>query len=450
MSQVRIVEDVACTACGCVCDDLRMTVDTDPVTGRDRLIEFAPRCPLAERHLPQQLSEHPNGAEIDGQPVALDEALVRAAEILGAARSPLIYGLSRSSTPGQRAATRLADQLRATIDTTASLCHAPSIMAVQAVGESTASLGEIRHRADLVIFWGSNPVESHPRHLERYSLYPPAMFLPRGRDDRKLVVVDVQENDTSRLANQFIQVEQGRDFDVLWTLRAMLQGHDLPVGYDPGAPLEQLHELVKQMRACRCGVVFFGLGLTRPPVGHANVEALLRLVTDLNAITRFHAKRMRIYGDVAGADSVLCWQTGYPFGVNMSRGYPRYNPGEYTSNELLEHGEVDCCLLVGSESTAPPERGVPALSPQALEHLRSMPTVSLDYPYSAGRAAFTPTVRITTAVYGVHLPGTAYRMDEVPVPLRAFAQSEYPSDEEVLQRLSALLLTMGPRDSLVR
>ena len=86
----------------------------------------------------------------------------------------------------------------------------------------------------------------------------------------------------------------------MWTLRAMLQGHDLPVGYDPGAPLEQLHELVKQMRACRCGVVFFGLGLTRPPVGHANVEALLRLVTDLNAITRFHAKRMRIYGDVAG------------------------------------------------------------------------------------------------------------------------------------------------------
>ncbi len=437
MSNVRIVDDVACTVCGCVCDDLRVTIESDPTTGAERVASLAPQCKLADDWIPHQLTARPAAAEIDGQPVPLAQAIARAAEILQQAQAPLIYGLSRSSTPGQRAAARLADQLGATIDTTASLCHAPSIMAVQTVGESTASLGEIRHRADLVIFWGSNPVESHPRHLERYSLYPPAMFLPRGRQDRTLVVVDVEANQTTAQADVFIPVERGHDLEALWTLRGLVRGIEPTAGTVIGAKLDQLRDLARRMRECRCGVVFFGLGLTQPPVAHANVEALLRLVTELNAFTRFHAKRMRIYGDVAGADSVLCWQTGYPFGVNLARGYPRYNPGEYTANDLLERHEVDCCLLVGSESTTRPDRGVPALTDRAIARLQSIPTIALEYPHSVSRSVFQPTVRFTTAVYGIHRPGTAYRMDEVPVPLRAFATSEYPSDDEILAQLSA-------------
>jgi formylmethanofuran dehydrogenase subunit B len=48
-----------------------------------------------------------------------------------------------------------------------------------------------------------------------------------------------------------------------------------------------------------------------------------------------------------------------------------------------------------------------------------------------------PTVRFTTAVYGVHQPGTAYRMDEIPIPLKVLLPTEYPSDGEVLTRLLA-------------
>ncbi|MFX4377441.1 formylmethanofuran dehydrogenase subunit B, partial [Acinetobacter baumannii] len=76
-------------------------------------------------------------ATIDGNPVPLDDALRRAAEILSSARHPLIYGLSRSATAGQRAAVALAERIGGTIDTTASLCHAPSVLALQEVGEST-------------------------------------------------------------------------------------------------------------------------------------------------------------------------------------------------------------------------------------------------------------------------------------------------------------------------
>ncbi len=44
-----------------------------------------------------------------------------------------------------------------------------------------------------------------------------------------------------------------------------------------------------------------------------------------------------IFGDVTGADSVLCWQTGYPFSVNLGRGYPRYNPGPNAVRSCTAH-----------------------------------------------------------------------------------------------------------------
>jgi formylmethanofuran dehydrogenase subunit B len=195
-----------------------------------------------------------------------------------------------------------------------------------------------------------------------------------------------------------------------------------------GAPVEILMSLSERMKRCRFGIVFFGLGLGRG--GHRSVEALLRLVTDLNAFTRFYARRMRISGDVAGADSVLAWQTGYPFSVNLARGYPRYNPGEFTALDMILRGEVDACLLIGSQ-------GIRRFTPQAVELVRRLPSIVLDAPRVD--SLVPPTVRFTTAVYGVHRAGTAYRMDEVPIPLKAILNSEYPSDAEVLDGIRARL-----------
>ena len=77
----------------------------------------------------------------------------------------------------------IVDWINGTIDTTTSVCHGPSGMAFQGVGEVTCSLGEVANRGDLIMFWGSNPAESHPRHFTKYSLMPKGMFLPNGRTE---------------------------------------------------------------------------------------------------------------------------------------------------------------------------------------------------------------------------------------------------------------------------
>ena len=410
-------EDVACTVCACVCDDLRVTV-------RDgRIVDYQPFCSRIGDWFHQQNSCAAPSAWKSGTPIALDDAIREATAILDSSRYPLFYGLSQSSTDGQRAAMGLADDLGATIDTTASEGHAPSILALQQVGESTCSLGEVRNRADLVIYWGSDPLQTHPRHLERYSLRA-GMQTPNGRSDRTLVVVSPDVNETTNVADLHLAITPGKDFEAIWTLRALLKGIEPRPGAETGLPIEQLRDLANRMKSCRSGIVFFGYGLVRQTMGNANVQALLQLVTDLNQYTRFYARRMRMAGDVSGADSVLCWQTGFPFSVNLGRGYPRYNPDEFSAADMLERGEPDAVVLIGSSR-------LDRFPPKALEHLKSIPTILLEHPYAD--PPFQPTIRITTAIYGIHRHGTAYRMDEVPIPLRPLLSSTYPSDGEVLR-----------------
>src|SRR5262249_3955285 len=152
MSEKRTITDVACTVCGCVCDDLEITVDGG------HIVRAVGACRLAEPRYLGAGQRRPRLARVEGQEGDLDTAPAHAAAVLRVARSPLIYGLSRSNTDGQRAALDLAELLGATVDTTAARGHAPSIVALQEAGESTCTLGEVSNRADLVVFWGSDPV----------------------------------------------------------------------------------------------------------------------------------------------------------------------------------------------------------------------------------------------------------------------------------------------------
>lgn len=95
---------------------------------------------------------------------------------------------------------------------------------------------------------------------------------------------------------------------------------------------------------------------------------------------------------------------------------------------MLERGEVDAALFVGSQ-------GVRRFSAAGIARLDEIPTIVLDSP--TVETPFVPTVRFTTAVYGIHLPGTAYRMDEVPIPLRPVLPPRYPSDAQVLAALES-------------
>jgi formylmethanofuran dehydrogenase subunit B len=418
---LKIVEDATCTFCGCVCDDIELHV-------RGNKIEKARRaCVLGTAWFLNHEIEDCPSCLIDGKPASVEAGIERAAQLLVAARYPLVYGLSDTTSEAQRVAVALADWIGGNIDSTSSVCHGPSGMAVQGVGEVTCTLGEVRNRGDLIIFWGANPAESHPRHFTRYSLMPKGMFLPNGRKDRTCVIVDVRKTKSAKAADIFLQIKPRADFEAIWALRALVAGVELDpdlVERQTGQPLSAWQDLAQRMKQAKFGVIFFGMGLTMTRGKHANTEALLTLTRDLNKYTRFTCKPNRGHGNVTGADNVVTWRTGYPFGVNLGRGYPRFNPGEYTASDMLARGETDAALIIAADPLA-------NFNERARAHLMSIPYIALDPKQ-------TPTTRhaavsFHVAAYGINVSGTVYRMDDVPIPLRPAFESPHPSDYTVLK-----------------
>jgi len=293
-------------------------------------------------------------------------------------------------------------------------------------------LGEVKNRADFIVYWGGNPAECHPRHFTKYTLMQKSPFLPRGRKDRTMVLVDIRETKSVKAADVFLQVRPGKDFELITVLRAMIK--DQPISEaqiaETGLTIEQLQDFVARMKAARYGVFFFGMGLSMTRGKHMNSAALLTLTAEMNAFTKFVAMPMRGHGNVTGADVIMRWQTGYPFGISFNRGYPRYNPGEFSTVDVLVRGDTDCAFIIGADPGA-------TMPQPAIDHLAKVPTIVLD-PHVTHTSRLA-RVHITTAPAGISAPGTAYRMDEIPLPLRPALKSPYPSDEEVVRRIKETL-----------
>jgi len=429
---LKVVKHATCTFCGCVCDDMDLTVDVE----QKRITKAENACILGKAWFREHGIEQRPFALIGGREATTAEGIEQAAQILARARFPLIYGLSDTTCEAQRVAVAIADMLGGTVDTTTSVCHGPSGIAFQGVGESTASLGEIKNRADMVVFWGGNPAEAHPRLFSRYAVTPKGMYIPNGRKDRTVVLVDVRRTLSTPVADIFVRVKPRSDFEVLWALRALVKGRkvDPSIERRTGVSLAVLEDLVARMKSCRFGAFLFGMGLTMNRGRHFNSGALLALATDLNEFTHWVAKPVRGHGNVTGADNVLAWQTGFPFGVNFSRGYPRFNPGEFTTVDLLARGEADAVLILASDPAA-------NFPKAAIEHLKRIPVITLD-PKTTLTSQLA-RVAFTTATYGINVAGTVYRMDDVAITLRPAFESPYPSDEQILtgiqDRVRALL-----------
>jgi len=137
---------------------------------------------------------------------------------------------------------------------------------------------------------------------------------------------------------------------------------------------------------------------------------------------------MRGHFNVTGACEAFTWRTGYPFAVDLSRGHPRYNPGETDLFPVLSSGECDCLLVVASDPAA-------HLPLKSLGALRRIPVIVIDPVWNV--TSELADVYIPCAFTGIESEGTAYRMDGVPVRMRAplEAPDGLLPDREIVHRL---------------
>jgi formylmethanofuran dehydrogenase subunit B len=211
-------------------------------------------------------------------------------------------------------------------------------------------------------------------------------------------------------------------------LRALIRDQELDVDTVAGVPVEYLEEMADAMIRCEFGVLFFGLGLTMSAGKLRNVDVAISLVRDLNTRTKFAIMPMRGHFNVTGANVVSTWQSGYPYAVDFSLGYPRYNPGETTVMDVLLRQESDATLVIASDPVATFPR-------KAVEHLVKNPLIVIDPHMNA--TALMGDVVFPSAFVGIEVGGTAYRMDYVPLPLKKVVEPPEGilTDEEILKRI---------------
>lgn len=404
-----------CTFCGCLCDDLEIKVEDG------RVVEAVGACGRERPYLIgiETTPGPPPPCRLDGVETTAEEAVRAAARILAGSKAPLIVGLGRATNEAARKAVALADRIGAAIEAGDAATAWPRVAAMQRSGSIGATLGEVKARADVVVFWGCDPTTTHPRHFERYSLV--------GREGRRAIVLDERETDTSRRADAFLTVDPDRELDLLLTLRALVR--EVPL--DPhrvetatGHGLAALQDLAETLQGARYGAWFMGGAAGRGPIrlAEARRQAVTALVRELARKTRFVSLGLGEAGNAHGAEGVLAWQTGFTPGVDLGAGFPESWPGESSAADRLARGSFDAALVIGGPAPALPG---------------GKPWIFVGD--SGDEASARATVALPAGTPGIDDSGTFTRVDGVSLPVRALRPSRTPGAAEWLARLDAAI-----------
>lgn len=375
-----------CPFCALACDHLGVRAGR----GSEPLALAGGACPRAERALATFPSTPAAPvAEVDGQPVPLAAALDAAVQALAASRQPLFAGLG-TDVAGARALYPLACATGAIVDAAGGDALMHGLRALQDRGQFTATLAEVKARADLVLLLGGLPGEAAPLAPERLGL-----------------------------AGKAVETLGGDLFDALAMLEAALTGR--LSGQVPAASVA----LAGRLRAARYAVIV-GTPARLPAQGALLVESVHRIVDHLNRSTRAAALWLGGGNGAATANQVFGWLSGLPL---RSRAGPRgleHEPLGFATPRVLAEGGADLLLWAScfeAEATPP---------------ATDLPAIVLAHPAQAAAVRGAGRVFIGVSTPGIGRAGHVFRTDgTVLMPLHAARPDALPSLAEVATQLLA-------------
>lgn len=417
-------ESIICPGCGCLCDDLDITLkDGRPVEvsnvclwGASRFLATKKFHPKKERHPLFAPQVRRNGRL---ETVTYERALQKAAEILTRARRPVIYGLTNLGSWAQEAALQLTRKLRARLEPADLAFMAPYYRSLKEHGLYWAPLEVIRDEADAVLFWGANPLHSCPRQVVRYAVFARGRFTERGVEDRQVAAVDLYRTEIAKFCHLFVHLEAVQELALIEGVAAALRGRPRP---EP--PVRGTRRLAQFLARANYGAIFVGRGVSYGPARQV-LAGLAGLAGWLGE--RVPCVLFPLSGDFnsQGLYHLLIRELGRPEAPDFGDGA---NPVAHANP--VDFREVDALVVAGADLCW-------HLRPEQVEDLgrRQVPIVVLS-PF-ANKTTAQAQVVLPVALAGVETDEVAYRMDGLPVVLRQLAPSALPPDRQVLADLTS-------------
>ena len=237
--------------------------------------EVRPACRIGAAHI---LSRQQIEPMVNHEVVSIDDAIGRAAALLADAERPMFLGFGNSVTETQEIGVRLAEKIGASIDTCSS--HACLIDDIVHSRVRTCTLLEVRDMADVILFWGADPMNTHPRLLSGYAYYPRGKNRQHGwEEDRTAITIDVRRSHTASICKGVHKIVLGHEAEFVDALMLALRNKVPKTVYDS----KQVLKLAGTLKKAEFGVIFAGPGL----VESVPRDAIIRLMDELNKFSDF-------------------------------------------------------------------------------------------------------------------------------------------------------------------
>ena len=407
MSQEKLV----CTVCACLCDDIELEIE------KGCILKIKNACIKGTSFINASQVENRRAPYlVQGQKVTEGEAVEKASGLLRQANRPLLFGFDNSTLEAQSAGIELAEGLGATIDDTSSFHQGELVRTILDNTIPTCSLDEAR-AADLLIYWGSNPYHSHPRHLSHFSYYTNPRYDETGWVPKsKVACVEVRDTETTEISDQLFnsyKILPGEDLDFITSVLAIMQGKR---GREDA---EKFLGLIKSSSFC---VIYAGLGLDYSL--DSEYQLFNSMVNKLERLTRIAVIPMISHFNMRGFNHLLFEKTAFINRVNFAKGAS--HGIEFSFLEQVRNTVPDCILIVGSDPLS-------SLPNSLVSKLGEIPIITLD-PFQTATTRASQVV-LGTAVSGLETGGNAMRMDGIRLSLNRAISSSIPDDEEIIRQL---------------
>jgi formylmethanofuran dehydrogenase subunit B len=401
---------VVCTGCSLLCDDIEAELEGGQI-GHVRNL-----CRKGAGRF-RAMGEDRARPSVEGQDCGIDDAIGAAADILRGAKRPLLFGWSNSTLEAQRLGIDLAKKLGAIIDDTSSFCQGILLDKVLRGQLPTCKLDDVRNFADVIIYWGSDPSSSHPRHLSRFSYFPRGEKRQKGYDeDRTAIGIDVRKSPTAMIcAENYFRIPPGGDAEFIESVLQMLGGK-IPKVKDK----KRMLQLGSTLRKAEFGVIFAGLGLVYSIKD--NIDLLETLLAKLSEVSNFSIIPMVGHYNMRGFNQTLLDDTDYINRVSFEDGVS-HGP-EFGITEAA--GDCDAALIIGSDP-------ISALPAAISRKLAKLPIIAID-PHNTLTTRVAKVV-IPSAISGLENGGSALRMDGAKIEFEAALETSYLSDAQILGKL---------------
>ncbi len=409
-------DSAVCTGCGCLCEDIDLTLDDD------RVIQTFHACSwgLSKFQLGHRFLREPKHAKLviptrkepDNRslPTSYEEGYEKAAGILSNARRVLFFGLCQSTFEAQLEAISLLKHLNAILYPSEGMLLTPYFKALKTHEAGIATLEEIRQLATTILFWGANPLHSCPRLAARYAVFVSGINAPDRHISRRVFYADPHENDTGSFA-QHIPVDPGQELEKARTLAEIIEEGAFSIPKD-------LAPLVQAIEASPFVALFVGRGIAYSPEPDTLMETLFHLQ---NAIAQ---KTSCILLPIISDFNAM----GLYFALLQSG----LDPAESTliqGDLLCYHPQPgDALLCIGSDPFW-------FFTDDQIKAIRASEIPVIAISALQNQTTHAADLVLPVALSGVEAEGLAFRLDGIPFHLRKILPTAQPTDQMVLRAL---------------